>query len=104
MHIKDARWLEVTVIQVVHPHAANTERDPRVSWLVWIGDQQADLVAIALGYALRFSQEHGYRFEKQSLLWDVPRVRTPEQFERWSHLVAIAHNHLVVLATWDIRS
>jgi hypothetical protein len=58
MHIKDARWLEVTVIQVVHPHATNTERDPRVSWLVWIGDQQADLVAIALGYALRFSQAH----------------------------------------------
>jgi len=96
MHVKDARWLEMTVIQVVRPHATNTERDPRVSWVVWIGDQQADLVSIALGYALRFSQEHGYRFEKQSLLWDEPRVRTPAQFERWSHLVAIAHNHLVL--------
>lgn len=68
MHVKDARWLELTVIQVVRPHTTNTERDPRVSWLVWIGDQQAALVQIALGYALRFSQEHGYRFEKQSLL------------------------------------
>jgi DDE superfamily endonuclease len=96
MHVKEARWLEVTVIQVVRPQATNSERDPHVSWLVWIGDQQADLVPIALGYALRFSQEHGYRFEKQSLLWDEPRVRTPEQFERWSHLVAIVHNHLVL--------
>jgi hypothetical protein len=96
MHVKDARWLEVTVIQVVRPHATNTERDPRVSWLVWIGDQQADLVSIALGYALRFSQEHGYRFEKQSLLWEEPRLRTPEQFERWSHIVAVVHNHLVL--------
>jgi hypothetical protein len=96
MHVKDARWLEVTAIQVVRPHATNTERDPRVSWLVWIGDQQADLVQIALGYALRFSQEHGYRFEKQSLLWEEPRLRTPEQFERWSQIVAIVHNHLVL--------
>ena len=96
MHVKDARWLEVTVIQVVRPHATNSERDPRVSWVVWIGDQQADLVAIALGYALRFSQEHGYRFDKQALLWEEPRVRTPAQFERWSHLVAIVHNHLVL--------
>jgi hypothetical protein len=54
MHVKDARWLEVTVMQVVRPHATNIKRDPRVSWLVWIGDQQADVVPIALGYALRF--------------------------------------------------
>jgi hypothetical protein len=41
-------------------------------------------------------QEHGYRFDKQSLMWEQPRLRTPEQFERWSHIVAIAHNHLVL--------
>ena len=96
MHVKEARWLEVTVIQVVRSQATNSERDPRVSWFVWVGDQQADLVPIALGYVRRFSQEHGYRFAKQSLLWDKPRVRTPEQFERWSHLVAITYNHLVL--------
>ena len=31
MHLKEARWLEVTVIQVVRPHATNSERDPRLS-------------------------------------------------------------------------
>jgi hypothetical protein len=41
-------------------------------------------------------RRHGYRFEKQSLLWNKPRLRTPAQFERWSHIVAIAHNHLVL--------
>jgi hypothetical protein len=41
-------------------------------------------------------QEHGYRFDKQALMWEQPRLRTPEQFERWSHLVAIVHNHLVL--------
>jgi hypothetical protein len=96
LHVKGARWLEMTVIRVVRPHATNKERDPRVSWFVWIGDQQIDIVKVALGYVLRFSQEHGYRFDKQSLLWEEPRLRTPEQFERWSHIVAIAHNHLVL--------
>jgi len=96
MHVKEARWLEMTVMRVVRPQASNQERDPRVSWFIWIGDQQADLVNIALGYVLRFSQEHGYRFDKQALLWQEPRLRTPAQFERWSHLVAIVHNLLVL--------
>lgn len=96
MHVKQARYLLVTVIRVVRPHATNKDRDPRVSWFVWIGDQEADVAQIALGYVLRFGQEHGYRFDKQCLLWEQPRLRTPEQFERWSHIVAIAHNHLVL--------
>jgi DDE superfamily endonuclease len=96
MHVKQARWLQVTVLRVVRPHATNKERDPRVSWFVWIGDPEADLAQVALGYALRFEQEHGYRFDKQALLWEQPRLRTPEQFERWSHMVAMVHNHLVL--------
>ena len=51
---------------------------------------------MALGYRRRSSHEHGYRFEKQSLLWTQPRLRTPAQFERWSLLVAIVHNHLAL--------
>ncbi|WP_236602170.1 hypothetical protein [Ktedonobacter sp. SOSP1-52] len=47
-------------------------------------------------YAHRFSQEYGYRFMKQDLLWTQARVRTPEQFERWSLLVALALNQLVL--------
>ncbi len=96
MHVKQARWLQVTVLRVVRPHATNKERDPRISWFVWIGDPEVDLAQIALGYVLRFGQEHGYRFDKQALLWETPRLRTPEQFERWSHIVAVVHNHLVL--------
>jgi hypothetical protein len=111
LHVKDARWLEVTVIRVVRPHATDKERDPRESWFVWLGDPQADIAQIAMGYALRFGQEHGYRFDKQSLMWEQPRLHTPEQFERWSHVVAIAHNHLVlasplvepVLRPWESK-
>ncbi len=96
LHVKDARWLDMTVIRVVRPHATNKERDPRTSWFVWLGDQHADMVEVALGYVRRFSQEHGYRFDKQALMWAKPRLRTPAQFERWSHIVTIAHNHLVL--------
>jgi hypothetical protein len=63
---------------------------------MWMGDPDADLAQIALGYVLRFGQEHGYRFDKQALLWEKPRLRTPWQFERWTLIVAIAHNHLAL--------
>src|SRR5437764_13990305 len=78
--------------------AAGSERDPRISWFAYIGqDIQEGLAQIALLYGLRFGQEHGYRFKKQSLLWTEPRLRTPGQFDRWSHIVTIVHN-LVLLA------
>jgi hypothetical protein len=97
MHVKEARWLNLTIIQVSRPHASDKERDPRISWFVYIGQDTHDAIAqIALLYCLRFSQEHGYRFDKQSLLWTELRVQTPEQFDLWSHIVAIAHNHIVI--------
>ncbi len=93
MHVKEARWLDLTIIQVSRPHATNSERDPRISWFVYQGqDPQEGLTQIALLYGLRFSQEHGYRFDKQALHWTEPRLRTPEQFDRWSQVVAIVHN------------
>jgi len=114
MHVKSARWLDLTIIQVIRPQALGSERDPRISWFVYIGQDPQEGIAqvaqegiaqvaqegtaqVALLYDLRFSQEHGYRFRKQSLLWTETRLRTPEQFDRWSHIVTIVHN-LVVLA------
>jgi len=35
-------------------------------------------------------------FDKQALLWEKARLRTPEHFERWSLVVAMAHNQLVL--------
>jgi hypothetical protein len=97
MHVKDARYLDLTIIKVIRPHAKDSERDPRISWFVYIGQDPKDAIAqIALLYCLRFGQEHGYRFDKQSLLWTKPRLQTPEQFDLWTHIVAIAHNHIVL--------
>jgi hypothetical protein len=98
MHAKDARWLNLTIIRVSRPHATDSERDPRISWFVFIGqDPQEGLAQVALMYCLRFGQEHGYRFDKQAFLWAEARLRTPEQFDRWTHIVAIVHN-LIMLA------
>jgi hypothetical protein len=98
MHMKTARWLELTIIQVIRPRASGSERDPRMSWFAYIGqDPKEGIAQVTLLYGLRFGQEHGYRFDKQALLWTEPRLRTPEQFDRWTHIVTIAHN-LIVLA------
>jgi hypothetical protein len=102
VHVKNARWLDVTVMQVVRPHATNKERDPRISWVVWIGDPEEDLVQIAKGSALRFGQEHGSRFDKHALRWEKPRVRTPQACEIWSQVGAMAHTQWV-LATPLVR-
>jgi hypothetical protein len=97
MHCKNARWLDLTIIQVKRPQAAGSERDPRISWFVYLGqDPHEGIAHVALLYGLRFSQEHGYRFDKQAFLWTKPRLRTPEQFDCWSQIVAIAHNHVVL--------
>ncbi len=98
LHLRTARWIEVSVIQVIRHGASERRRDPKISWFVWKGheNEPAPLAEISPTYRLRYSQEHGYRMDKQVLLWDVPRLRTPEQTERWTHIVACAHNQLVL--------
>jgi hypothetical protein len=80
LHLKYANWLELMVIGMECLLASSKECDPKANWFVWIGDQQADMAQMALAYVYRFSQEHGYCFEKQYLLWDESQVRAPECF------------------------
>jgi hypothetical protein len=96
LHLSQARHIEVTVIRVVRPCASGKKRDPRESWFLWDGSTQVCLPEVALDYRRRFGQEHGYRFQKQALLWAQPRLHTPAQFERWSQVVAIVQNLLVL--------
>ena len=94
LHFKDARSLVVTVYRVKRPQAQGSKRDPRQSWFVFFGETPPALSEISDRYALRFSQEHGYRVDKQALLWETPRLRTPEQFQCWTDLVACVRNQL----------
>src|SRR6266852_4119308 len=112
LHLRTARWVEVSVIQIIRHGASGKARDPKISWFVWKGDRSAPLAEISPTYRLRYSQEHGYRFDKQELLWDVPRLSTPQRTERWTQIVACAHNLLVLARPlvegcyrpWETRS
>ena len=96
LHLRQAREVEVTVFRVLRERAQGTKRDPRESWFVGVGAEPLPLGEVVEAYRRRFSHEHTYRFLKQDLLWTQVRVRTPEQFERWSLLVATAMNQLVL--------
>lgn len=93
LHFQQARELDLSVIRVEREAAAATKRDPCVSWFVML-DEAVALPQVAQQYRRRFSQEHGYRFLKQDLLWSCVHVRTPAQFELWSWLVALVFNQL----------
>jgi hypothetical protein len=109
LHLKACRDVPIAVVRVTRDGAAGTARDPRESWFWWLGGELPPLAAVPPLYARRFGLEHGYRFDKQHLMWEAPRVRTPARFQRWTDLVAVAHNQVVLarpLATvthrpWD---
>ena len=96
LHLRQARQIELTVVRVIRHGASDRPRDPRESWFVWTGSDLLPLHQVPTGYKRRYSHEHGYRFDKQALLWSTPRLRTPEQFERWTDVVACVHNQLVL--------
>jgi hypothetical protein len=112
LHLRTARSLELSLIQIIRHGASGKARDPKISWFVWKGERCAPLAEISPTYRLRYSHEHGYRFDKQELLWDVPRLSTPQRTERWTHIVACAHNLLVLARPlvegyyrpWETRS
>ncbi|MEO8971379.1 MAG: transposase [Ktedonobacteraceae bacterium] len=96
LHFQQDRELELRVIRVEREAATGTKRDPRVSWFVML-DAVIPLSQVAQHYGRRFSQEHGYRFLKQHLLWTRVHVRTPEQFERWSWVLVLVFNQLYLV-------
>lgn len=96
LHLKACRDVPITAVRITRAGAAGTKRDPREAWFWWLGDALPPLATLPHLYARRFGIEHGYKFDKQALLWADPRLRTPAQMERWTDLVAAVHNHLVL--------
>src|SRR6266480_3284119 len=96
LHFREAPLVEVSVIRVLREAARDTKRDPRESWFIWTSQEDIPLEQVRTWYRKRFSQEHGYRFLKQDLLWTQAHLRTPEQVERWSWIVACACNQLLL--------
>jgi hypothetical protein len=83
-----------TVVLVEVAKLPGQTRQPRALWLFWHGPGQPDLAVIWRAYTRRFDVEHTLRFAKQTLNWTAPRVRSPEQADRWTWLVLLAYTHL----------
>ena len=89
------------LVEVERLPRGERRREPRVLWLWWHGQEgtSPDLDLIWRSYVRRFDLEHTFRFLKQSMGWTTPRVRHPEQADRWSWLVVAAYTQLRLART-----
>ncbi|MFH0750281.1 MAG: NF041680 family putative transposase [Chloroflexota bacterium] len=84
-----------TVIRVAVEHLPRpTGRTLKTLWLWWSGPGLPDLDVCWRAYIHRFDIEHTLRFVKHTLGWTTPRVRLPEQADRWTWLVVAAYTQL----------
>jgi hypothetical protein len=84
-----------TVIRVQVEHLPGPRgRAVKTLWLWWAGPGTPDLDLCWRAYIRRFDLEHTFRFCKQALGWTTPRVRTPEQADRWTWLILAAYTQL----------
>jgi len=77
------------LVEVERLPRGERRREPRVLWMWWHGPEgmAPDLELLWRTYVRRFDLEHTFRFLKQTLGWTTPRVRHPEQADRWTWLV-----------------
>ncbi|MFD3707649.1 NF041680 family putative transposase [Nocardia sp. NPDC058658] len=84
-----------TVIRLTVDHLPG-ERSPKPLWL-WHSRAHTpsqDIDRLWRAYLRRFDLEHTFRFLKQTLGWTRPRVRTPDQGDRWTWLLIAASTQL----------
>jgi hypothetical protein len=84
----------LVLVEVERLPRGERRREPRVLWLWWHGEGEPDLGLLWRAYVRRFDLEHTLRFLKQTLGWSTPRVRHPEQADRWTWLVLAAYTQL----------
>jgi hypothetical protein len=83
-----------TLVLVEVERLPRQTRIPKQLWLWWRGPGTPDLAVVWRAYVHRFDLEHTFRFCKQTLNWTKPRVRHPEQADRWTWLVLLAYTQL----------
>lgn len=83
-----------TVLLVEVSRLPQQTRAPQLLWLWWRGPGVPDLAAVWRAYTRRFDLEHTFRFLKQTLNWTLPRLRQPQQADRWTWLVVMAYTPL----------
>jgi hypothetical protein len=95
-----------TVVRLEVDRLPGRRRTPAVVWLWWQPaplpgaapephrPSPEDLDRLWRGYCRRADLEQTFRFLKQALRWVTPRVRLPEQADRWTWLVLAAYTEL----------
>jgi hypothetical protein len=95
-----------TVVRLAVGRLPGRRRTPDVVWLWWQPAPSPgapcesplpspdDLDRLWRGYCRRADLEQTFRFLKQALRWVTPRVRLPEQADRWTWLVLAASTQL----------
>lgn len=83
-----------TVVLVEVERVPQQTRAPQQLWLWWRGPGSPSLDLLWRAYVRRFDLEHTIRFVKQTLGWTTPRVRHPQQADRWTWLVVAAYAQL----------
>jgi hypothetical protein len=89
--------VEATIVRVrVSRLPGRRDCHPKTLWLWWTGPPGAapDLDRIWRAYIRRFDIEHTIRFAKQTLGATTPKIRTPEQADRWTWLILAALTQL----------
>jgi DDE superfamily endonuclease len=85
----------LVLVEVGRLPRGERRREPKELWLWWDGPGEGpDLDLLWRAYVRRFDLEHTFRFLKQSMGWTTPRVRHPEQADRWTWLVVVAFTQL----------
>jgi hypothetical protein len=94
--------VEATIIRIqVSRLPGRRDRQPKTLWLWWSGPDPADLDLdrVWRAYVRRFDIEHTIRFARQVLGASTPKVRTPEQADRWTWLILAALTQLRLART-----
>jgi hypothetical protein len=81
----------VVLVEVERLPRGERRRKPKVLWLWWHGEGEPDLDLLWKAYCRRFDVEHFVKFLKGALGWITPRVRHPEQADRWTWLMLAAY-------------
>lgn len=87
LHFRKAPDHPMVVLRIERLDARDTRRDPKTFWVAWVGAAPPPLEKWWQLYLRRVAVDHWYRFVKQRLRWTLPKLKTPEQAERWSDLM-----------------
>ena len=87
LHFRNAYEQKLSLIKIERLEEKKTGAKHRPLWLIWVGKQFLELEKIWSQYARRFGVDHWYRFAKQRLHWNLPKLGTTAQCQRWSDLI-----------------